>query len=145
MDQFFAKVERTKCFQTSKLRWRCSSGVELNSRRSDRKVSLEVGSTRVQGGKKEHGYRRAQPWPTQVWSQCETEEMLFAGRVPDKQIYIYVHVVWLVYSVELRDFYLSFLIIQEGNCFKVIQKIHHSISHRTSKERFCHKEKAVQS
>lgn len=46
--------------------------------------------------------------------------MLFAGRVPDKQIYIYVHVVWLVYSVELRDLYLSFLVIQEGNCFKVI-------------------------
>ena len=67
MDQFFAKVERTKCLQTTKQRWRCSSGVDLSTRRSERKSLVEPGKC-INVGKKEHGYRRAQPWPTQVWS-----------------------------------------------------------------------------
>lgn len=66
MDQFFAKVERTKNFQTNKPRWRCSSGSERGARRSEWKTSLEAGKR--PHGVRNQGYRRAQPWPTQVWS-----------------------------------------------------------------------------
>ena len=70
MDQFFAKVERTNNFQTSKPKWRCSSGSA--SERSarvlrEKKTSSESGKRPLILVKKE-GYRRAQPWPIQVWS-----------------------------------------------------------------------------
>ncbi|KAJ7394398.1 hypothetical protein OS493_000207 [Desmophyllum pertusum] len=65
MDQFFARVERTKSFQTSRPRWRCSSGVERSARKT---TFVEPGGKRPHGGKKGPGYHRAQPWPTQVWS-----------------------------------------------------------------------------
>lgn len=67
MDQFFAKVERTKNLETSRPRWRCSSGGDRGARvLRERKNFLESGK-RPHIMKKE-GYRRAQPWPTQVWS-----------------------------------------------------------------------------
>lgn len=67
MDQFFAKVELTKNFQRpGKLRWRCCSGSEIGARRNELKSSLELGKR--PHTVKNHGYRRAQPWPTQVWS-----------------------------------------------------------------------------
>ncbi|PFX31224.1 hypothetical protein AWC38_SpisGene3964 [Stylophora pistillata] len=69
MDQFFAKVDRTKSFQTKRLRWRCVSG---NSGRSawkrENKACLDQEKLLPQEIKNVKGYRRAHPWPTQVWS-----------------------------------------------------------------------------
>ena len=67
MDEFFAKVERTKCFQKDEQRWRCVSGVESIQRRNEKKSTLEIES-RMFACKNGHGYRRAKPWPTQIWS-----------------------------------------------------------------------------
>ena len=69
MDQFFAKVDRTKNFQTNRLRWRCTSGNrERSTWKSEKKTCSEQGKLLPQEAKNVKGYRRAHPWPTQVWS-----------------------------------------------------------------------------
>ncbi|XP_058949231.2 uncharacterized protein, partial [Pocillopora verrucosa] len=69
MDQFFAKVDRTKNFQTNRLRWRCTSGNrERSTWKSEKKTCSEQGKFLPQEAKNVKGYRRAHPWPTQVWS-----------------------------------------------------------------------------
>ena len=68
MNQFFAKVEHTKTCQTSTPRWRCTSGVDSSARKAERKIAVEQGKSSRGQERKERGYRRAKPWPTQVWT-----------------------------------------------------------------------------
>ena len=68
MDNFFAKLERTKCFQRGEQRSRPVRGTDCNPRvKGESKNTLEQ-EKRIYASKKEHGYRRARPWPIQVWS-----------------------------------------------------------------------------